>query len=332
MKRNIRMGLLLIALPLAGCSDDDPTGPVDQPEPRSRLYQVAALADGSAYAVGVEGASGRLYSNASGAWGPVADPGPAGDGTPTGVLPVSADELFLYVSAKSTVERYVDEEWASEELGGGVEGEARLFRSSGSLFLLDTGGGPALRRQGEAWELLYDFEVQPSLPRAVVRSGEGDSFVAFERPQEGMSLVVRVTDAAAEVEGFSGRLVALAAAGGDTVWGAGDQLARYAGGGWTHVSALPDTQTVTAIGVAAPGVLTLVCESGVIYRWQADTYSVLQEFELREPLASVAYVRDDLIYGTLNYVDDSTGHEVGIVVRYDGTQWIPDFLAPPALP
>lgn len=333
MKRIAWMFILLIALPLAGCSDDDPTEPAEERDPLSRIEQVGALPEGMAWAVGVEGSTGRLYTNVGGVWAPAASQGPLGKSVaPTGVVAVDLVELFLYRSGSSTVDHFADNTWTEEDLTETLTGGARLVRSGETLFLLETEGGRTLTRHESDWRILFGIDAPPALPRDAVVNGDGDLFVAYERTGEDTSAVLRSTGSTTYDNGFSGSLTALAAAGGDTVWAAGDRLIRYHGGDWTSVTAMPDTQQVVAIGLPGPGVLTLVCESGLIYRWNADTLTLLQEFALVEPLASVAYVRDDLIYGVVNQIEENTGHEVGILVRYDGTQWNTDFLAPPAVP
>lgn len=331
MNRLAWMCLLLIALPLAGCSDDDPTDPVEVPDPLSRLYQISALPDGNAWAVGVEGSTGRLYTRASGSWQAADEQGLLGaGGAPTGVLPVAADELYVYSSARDEVQRWADGIWAAETLSETPPGSARLAAAGDDVYLLEDEGGKILRRQAESWVVDYGVVTAPARARAVLESEAGDFFAIIEyRDEDRTALFSSISPS---VGNFDHRVAALAAAGGDTVWFAGENLVRYAGGEWTTVTAMPDTQLVVAAAVPQPGEVALVCHSGLIYRWQDDTLTLVQEFPLVEPLESVAFVRDDLIYGTVNYVDPNTGHEVGIIVRYDGTQWNTDFLAPPAIP
>ncbi len=328
--------LLIILLPvlLAGCSDDDPiTGPTDVLHPFSYVWQVNSLPDGTTFAAGQEGRSAGLFSNTTGAWGTIQNAPSNGltDGITglQGVMALSLDDVYVF-ALPTGIYHLETGQWVEQPMDITLS-LGLLKQTPRGLWCLGAGGILMQENEGQ-WNIAMDQRDPLSILSDIAESPDETVFVSQFYLGEDIGKVHRISsEGEVETDSLDGQVYALASTATDTVWAAGDRLFRFAETTWDTVVSIPDTNLVVAIGQPEDGSLTLICEMGAIYSWQDEALTVIQEFDLRAPLASVCYIAEDEIYGSMNYDDDSTGDSSGIIVRFDGTQWITAYLAPLAL-
>ena len=332
----ILLALLATFLLLTGCSDDetitDPVDDVEVPDPFSYVWQINALPDGTVFAVGVEGDAGLLYSNQGGIWarhesqpsaGAVADVSAL-----FGVLPISLTDIYVFAQPASILHGE-EGAWISQTMAAAPP-RGTLEQTASGRWLLGS-EGILLKEDSGQWNLILDTDDPDSYLADITESSDGTVFVSEVFGDQATGRVHRINLGVSTVaDDFETPVYALAATGSDTVWAGGARLSYFADAAWDTAVSIPDSNLVVAIGQPGDGSLTLICQNGVIYRWSNDVLSVVQEFAMRSSLASIRYVNETAIYGSLNYTDDNTGHDTGIIVRFDGTQWVPVFLAPPS--
>lgn len=326
-------GILLAAV-FAGCSDDETVSePVEVPDPSSYVWQINALPDGTAFAAGAEGREGRLYTNHTGVWAPhdiQVDLVASGEVTGLdGVLPISMDDLYVF-ALPAEILHLEGDQWISQPMDLTLSC-GFLEQTPSGLWCLGS-DGTLLRQESGEWNTVLDFRESDSILADIVESPDGTVFVSQFFHEQDIGRVHRISSGGVTAsDDLNTPVYALAATATDTVWAAGTRLARFAEATWDTVVSIPDSNLVVAIGQPGDGSLTLICEMGAVFSWRNEVLTTVQEFNQRAPLASVCYIDDTTIFGSLNYTDENTGHDMGIIVRFDGTQWIPVFLAPPAL-
>jgi hypothetical protein len=329
----IQFLLLAAAVLAAGCSDDDPvTPPPVDPDPSSSVFQISTFRDGTALAAGREGDAGKLYSNSGGTW-TLYDNQPDGT-TFTGVM---VDQYItdppgtqLYVFARPSGIQHVEQgRWVDEFMEATPAG-GLLKKTATDRWCLGQ-GGILLGESAGQWSPVLETDDADSELTDVAESPDGSLFVSQYFTDQDFGRIHRFTaENNYQAVDVQAQVYALAATTTDTVWAAGNRLLRFADASWDTVISIPNDDLVVAIGQPGDGSLTLVCEKGAIYRWRNDELTVEQAFNLNGPLASVCYFDEDTIYGSMNFIEPNTGHLTGIIVRYNGVQWITDFLAPPS--
>ena len=335
MKRVLWRALVLsvLATMLPACSDDESPTETPIPDPTSGILQVNAIPGGTIFACGNEGQEGRLYSNLAGSWGDFAvqtegevpNP-PAG---PTGFLPRGATDLYVY-SPASGVHHLEEQAWVAQTCD--VRPENGALEEIHSVLWLRGRGGLLLRHDTGSWTTVLDTgNPDAEISGVTAIPGTGTTFAAeFDSTETSRGRVYQLGQAGPDILHELTASVYAVAAEGDSVWAAGRKLFCLADATWDTLCAIPDGNLVHRIGRSARGVMTLICSNGVIYRWQGEELATVQAIPLSGELYSVLYLADDEIYGSLNIVDQNTGHDIGIIVRYDGMNWVTDFLAPPS--
>ncbi len=328
MKRIVWTLMALAAWTLAGCSDDNPTEPIEGADPLSRLGQIHVLSDGAIHAVGVEGSDGMIYVGTGETWQP-ADPPLASSVLPTGVLSLGAGDTYVYDARARQVLHREEDQWVTQPVLDPPSGGAQLKRTPAGLWLLALDESWLGAEDQGAWSGFFVPTEPGDFLADLAEDPQGSLFVTERGP---VSRVHRIdTTGHITTTVLDATVHAAAADDEGSVWLAGRRLWQLNGAAWDTLCSIPDSNLVTTIARLESGGLTLVCSNGVIYRWQDDQLNPVQEDALIGDLQSVGSDATRIV-GTLNITDRNTGHETGLVVRFDGTQWVTDYLAPPATP
>ena len=243
-------------------------------------------------------------------------------------MPLAATDLYVFAPPAGIL--HLEEGlWIAQSLDA-MPASGILKQTAGGRWCLGA-GGILLRESAGQWSTVLGGDDPDSYLADVTESPDGTVFLSQFFLDQDLGRVHRISlgelIASDELEA---PLFALAATATDTVWGAGTRVFCFDGAAWDTVVSIPDSNRVVAIGRPAEGSLTLVCERGPIYRLQDGVLTTVQEFDLIAPLASVCYIDETTIFGSLNYTDPGTGHATGLIVRYNGEGWVTVFLAPPS--
>lgn len=333
--RVYRLGCVLLPLAFAvlaaGCSEDDPTTPPVDIAPSSAVFQISVAADGTAFAAGREGAAGMLYTKQGGIWSAYGNQ-PGGTAV-TGVLAATTatqpPALDLYVFVQPNKIFHLENGlWAGQAMNNALTSGLLKETATGRWSLGP--GGILLGENAGLWSTILNVDGDEAVLTDVAERDDGSLFVSQYYAGLDFGRIHRFTpELSYVIDEVDAQIFALASTSTDTVWAAGRSLLRFTDASWETVVSIPDSNLVVAIGRPGDGSLVLVCELGAIYRWQNNELSTVQELNLLGPLTSACYVDESTIYGCLNFIESNTGHLTGIVVRFDGDQWVTEFLAPP---